>query len=283
MTTEEPRRINSQVVLEFRMGPGEHNGKRGELLFAHTIDARQAHVWRGLVGQGLPSWTGGMFIYQDDALISVLPPREGGATIDRAPTPEEMALARHELARLQSHQVALQQHIEVDQLRLQATQEELVRLQQLLVETRARYSREVAELDESLSRARREATEQRTQIFDDLNKVRGEAAAARTDVLEGVRATQGLLIHFREHVGALGQAEMEQARLVQRRKYEAEAQLSQDLARLKQQLAATPENAEGFAAGIKAFFEQLSSFLPPEVIMTLLNRGQTAAGGASPG
>lgn len=272
--TEEPRRVNSQVVLEFRMGPGEVTGKRGELLFAHTIDARQAHNWRGLVGQGLPSWTGGMYIYADDALISVLPPREGGAVMDRAPTPEEMAYARSELARLQSHQVSLQQQLEVDGLRLQATQEELVRLQQMLVETRTRYSREVAELDESLSRARREATEQRTQIFDDLNKVRNEAAAARTDVLEGVRATQGLLTHFRDHVGALAGAEMEQARLVQRRKYEAEAQLTADLNRLKQ-MANTSENTEGFAAGVKAFFEQLAGFLPPEVIISLLNRGPT--------
>lgn len=272
-------KISEQVPIEFRAGFGDSaDGKKGERFLMQYVDPRQAHVWRGLQGEGIPAWMGHVWIYQGDELVSVLAPAAGERLPERASSETAIQL-RAEVARMEGHRSVLVQQLDLAQGQLKATQEQLAGVQQQLAHERDRYVMETAQLDESLRRLREEHTSQREAILADLKAMRTEAGALREEVVVGVKDARKVLTEVHEHMEDMRGVEFAQAKQIAARRLQLERQCSEDMERY-QTLALSPgQQPTGVGeAFIKGLMQQ--GVFSPDFILAVVNAYK---GGAPPG
>lgn len=204
-----------QWLIEFRVGPGEQDGRRGLRLHQMPVDPSLCAWFRGLLtnpSAPIDPRLGSFHVYVNDELASSitsgdLPPATVGPT-DLA----RVEQLRGEASRLEARAATLSGQVGADEARLRSTQAELVALEARVAVERDRLTAVLKHCDDEIVAARKSAADEKEQIRKDLATFREEMLATRKDVAEVFEGMRTL--------------ELEELKYIARRRTRAQEQLA---------------------------------------------------------
>lgn len=210
------RPSREQWEIEFRVGPGETDGRRGMRVHRLNVDPAVCPWFdKNVTDPSFPidPRVGAFHVYVNGELKTSI------VTADMPPVsipPGDLARAeqlRGEAVKIEARVSQLSAQAGVDEHRLRSLQAEIVACEARVVTERERVAAVTRSCDEEVERARKASAEARDQITKDLVAYREAMLSARTDMAQ-------MFEHMRT-------AEVEEARHISKRRQRAMDNLTQ--------------------------------------------------------